>query len=163
MPRHESEIVDDSSDVASENEYDAREEHDEGAAEGAAQNGVGEGRETKKPKLDPKDPLRPRRKKARRACFACQRAHLTCGMFSHVIDNFACVVESPCSPIVSDSCLLLWVDDFPTIKLTFNRRRETVSTLYQTQSRRCMPRRRQEEGKIPSRCSARGTTTSAWP
>ncbi|KAF4632727.1 hypothetical protein G7Y89_g5399 [Cudoniella acicularis] len=32
-----------------------------------------------KPKLDPKDPLRPRRKKARRACFACQRAHLTCG------------------------------------------------------------------------------------
>jgi hypothetical protein len=35
-----------------------------------------------KPKLDPKDPLRPRRKKARRACFACQRAHLTCGMFT---------------------------------------------------------------------------------
>ncbi|RDW75320.1 putative transcription activator of gluconeogenesis [Coleophoma cylindrospora] len=32
-----------------------------------------------KPKLDPKDPSRPRRKKARRACFACQRAHLTCG------------------------------------------------------------------------------------
>lgn len=30
-------------------------------------------------KYDPKDPLRPRRKKARRACFACQRAHLTCG------------------------------------------------------------------------------------
>lgn len=27
-----------------------------------------------------KDPSRPRRKKARRACFACQRAHLTCGM-----------------------------------------------------------------------------------
>jgi len=37
---------------------------------------------TTKPKLDPKDPLRPRRKKARRACFACQRAHLTCGMFA---------------------------------------------------------------------------------
>lgn len=37
-----------------------------------------------KPKLDPKDPLRPRRKKARRACFACQRAHLTCGMFLHI-------------------------------------------------------------------------------
>ncbi|KAL8304943.1 hypothetical protein RB597_004081 [Gaeumannomyces tritici] len=32
-----------------------------------------------KKKLDPKDPLRPRRKKARRACYACQRAHLTCG------------------------------------------------------------------------------------
>lgn len=32
-----------------------------------------------KAKSDAKDPLRPRRKKARRACFACQRAHLTCG------------------------------------------------------------------------------------
>ncbi|TAQ85475.1 hypothetical protein B7494_g6212 [Chlorociboria aeruginascens] len=39
----------------------------------------GRGAVTAKPKLDPKDPLRPRRKKARRACFACQRAHLTCG------------------------------------------------------------------------------------
>lgn len=34
-----------------------------------------------KKKYDPKDPSRPRRKKARRACFACQRAHLTCGMY----------------------------------------------------------------------------------
>lgn len=31
------------------------------------------------PKANAKDPNRPRRKKARRACFACQRAHLTCG------------------------------------------------------------------------------------
>ncbi|KAF1972629.1 transcription activator of gluconeogenesis [Bimuria novae-zelandiae CBS 107.79] len=30
-------------------------------------------------KSNTKDPQRPRRKKARRACFACQRAHLTCG------------------------------------------------------------------------------------
>ncbi|KAI9926657.1 hypothetical protein AWENTII_011272 [Aspergillus wentii] len=30
-------------------------------------------------KANAKDPSRPRRKKARRACFACQRAHLTCG------------------------------------------------------------------------------------
>lgn len=29
-----------------------------------------------------KDALRPRRKKARRACYACQRAHLTCGMLA---------------------------------------------------------------------------------
>lgn len=35
-----------------------------------------------KPASNAKDPLRPRRKKARRACFACQRAHLTCGTFS---------------------------------------------------------------------------------
>jgi hypothetical protein len=32
-----------------------------------------------------KDPLRPRRKKARRACFACQRAHLTCGTLKPTI------------------------------------------------------------------------------
>ena len=31
-------------------------------------------------KRNAKDPSRPRRKKARRACYACQRAHLTCGM-----------------------------------------------------------------------------------
>lgn len=34
---------------------------------------------TSKLKYDAKDPHRPRRKKARRACYACQRAHLTCG------------------------------------------------------------------------------------
>jgi len=33
-------------------------------------------------KPNAKDPLRPRRKKARRACYACQRAHLTCGKCS---------------------------------------------------------------------------------
>lgn len=33
-----------------------------------------------------KDPSRPRRKKARRACFACQRAHLTCGMHDDRLD-----------------------------------------------------------------------------
>lgn len=34
-------------------------------------------------KSNAKDPLRPRRKKARRACFACQRAHLTCGEYEN--------------------------------------------------------------------------------
>jgi hypothetical protein len=33
-------------------------------------------------KPNAKDPQRPRRKKARRACFACQRAHLTCGTYN---------------------------------------------------------------------------------
>jgi hypothetical protein len=80
--------IDEISDGASENEYDdadiSKDDHDdENMAEESYkleddgdQNG---GAEVKKPKLDPKDPLRPRRKKARRACFACQRAHLTCG------------------------------------------------------------------------------------
>ena len=69
----------------SDNEYDDHdpdsqllEEHDKmgglHASPGADANG-----EAKK-KYDAKDPSRPRRKKARRACFACQRAHLTCGM-----------------------------------------------------------------------------------
>jgi len=49
-----------------------------------------------KKKYDPKDPLRPRRKKARRACFACQRAHLTCGKSScrgHVGGLLACASD----------------------------------------------------------------------
>lgn len=37
-----------------------------------------------KPASNAKDPLRPRRKKARRACFACQRAHLTCGEYAAI-------------------------------------------------------------------------------
>lgn len=47
-------------------------EHPEDREDGAHQNGH-------KSASNAKDPLRPRRKKARRACFACQRAHLTCG------------------------------------------------------------------------------------
>ncbi|KAL1842652.1 hypothetical protein VTJ49DRAFT_4563 [Mycothermus thermophilus] len=67
----------------SDNEYGDADQHtkdqdkkmvDQSAASEAA-NASGE----VKKKYDPKDPLRPRRKKARRACFACQRAHLTCG------------------------------------------------------------------------------------
>ncbi|CAI7606444.1 unnamed protein product [Penicillium manginii] len=38
----------------------------------------GDAKENRK-STNAKDPSRPRRKKARRACFACQRAHLTCG------------------------------------------------------------------------------------
>lgn len=75
------------SDVMSENEneYDdqehsIRDEEDEQMAEHntSSETGAGNPAEAKK-KYDPKDPHRPRRKKARRACFACQRAHLTCG------------------------------------------------------------------------------------
>jgi hypothetical protein len=46
-----------------------------------------EGSAVIKPKLDPKDPLRPRRKKARRACFACQRAYLTCSILLSLDKN----------------------------------------------------------------------------
>lgn len=38
-----------------------------------------DGMDEAKKNYDLKDPSRPRRKKARRACYACQRAHLTCG------------------------------------------------------------------------------------
>ena len=48
-------------------------EHPDHREDGASHNGT-------KNTSNAKDPLRPRRKKARRACFACQRAHLTCGM-----------------------------------------------------------------------------------
>ena len=77
--------IEESSDVASENEYDeaensTHEQDDEMNANDHPHDGGDGNVQAKKPKLDPKDPLRPRRKKARRACFACQRAHLTCGM-----------------------------------------------------------------------------------
>lgn len=49
------------------------------------------------PSTNAKDPSRPRRKKARRACYACQRAHLTCGM---------CYVQSD-RPTNQDSLLTL--------------------------------------------------------
>jgi hypothetical protein len=55
---------------------------DDMAAEQATDRQSGDADSAQKPangKSNAKDPLRPRRKKARRACFACQRAHLTCG------------------------------------------------------------------------------------
>ena len=45
----------------------------------AAQTNAGTAAGQSKSASNAKDPLRPRRKKARRACYACQRAHLTCG------------------------------------------------------------------------------------
>ncbi|KAL2130302.1 hypothetical protein VTI74DRAFT_6652 [Chaetomium olivicolor] len=65
----------------SENEYDENEQLVKDEDEKMADRSVtSEGPDVEvKKKYDPKDPLRPRRKKARRACFACQRAHLTCG------------------------------------------------------------------------------------
>ncbi|KAH7312399.1 hypothetical protein B0I35DRAFT_55373 [Stachybotrys elegans] len=54
---------------------DDEDDEDEKMADASSVNASGE----PKKKYDPKDPLRPRRKKARRACYACQRAHLTCG------------------------------------------------------------------------------------
>ncbi|KAK3381348.1 hypothetical protein B0H63DRAFT_396880 [Podospora didyma] len=66
----------------SENDYDdlepLKDEDDTMAEQNLSPDGVDASGQPKK-KYDPKDPLRPRRKKARRACFACQRAHLTCG------------------------------------------------------------------------------------
>lgn len=78
MPQDMSDNGADVSDPVSENEEDSEtllKDEDERMADPMAANGSYDD----KKKYDPKDPLRPRRKKARRACFACQRAHLTCG------------------------------------------------------------------------------------
>lgn len=77
------------SDVMSENEHeyddnDASLKDDDKMPDSSLKQEPGADGEVKK-KYDPKDPLRPRRKKARRACFACQRAHLTCGMPSSLL------------------------------------------------------------------------------
>lgn len=52
-------------------------EHPDLSGKSAPQSKPGNGQA--KTASNAKDPLRPRRKKARRACYACQRAHLTCG------------------------------------------------------------------------------------
>ncbi|KAK7408720.1 Transcriptional regulator of nonfermentable carbon utilization [Neonectria punicea] len=74
MPHEMEENGAEVSDVMSEND-DEIEPYDEKMTDQRANDGI----TVIKKKYDPKDPLRPRRKKARRACFACQRAHLTCG------------------------------------------------------------------------------------
>ncbi|UKZ50172.1 hypothetical protein TrVGV298_004428 [Trichoderma virens] len=77
MPQDMEDNGADVSDPVSENEEDSEtllKDEDERMADPMAANGSYDD----KKKYDPKDPLRPRRKKARRACFACQRAHLTC-------------------------------------------------------------------------------------
>lgn len=79
----------------SDNEYDetevtTKDDDDEKMAErSVASEGVETNGDQKK-KYDPKDPLRPRRKKARRACYACQRAHLTCGKFLLLLTSAHC-------------------------------------------------------------------------
>lgn len=79
MPHEMDENSAEVSDVMSENEDDTETFLKDDDDKMADQSPTESSTEVKK-KYDPKDPLRPRRKKARRACFACQRAHLTCGM-----------------------------------------------------------------------------------
>jgi len=98
----------------SENEheyYDApiKEEDDKMTEQNAASDGVDANGEPKK-KYDPKDPLRPRRKKARRACYACQRAHLTCG--KRGISSLIWIPQRPVTQLRLPGFLstrLLWV------------------------------------------------------
>jgi len=69
----------DESDMMAEEKIE-RASSDEEKSPSEGNNGTGQSS-----KSNAKDPGRPRRKKARRACFACQRAHLTCGM-KHTAD-----------------------------------------------------------------------------
>ncbi|KAF1936256.1 transcription activator of gluconeogenesis [Clathrospora elynae] len=72
----------DAEDASPSPEYTSELDDDEMAAEQTVDRQPGDDSPAQKPtngKPNAKDPLRPRRKKARRACFACQRAHLTCG------------------------------------------------------------------------------------
>ena len=85
-----------------------------------------------------KDPSRPRRKKARRACFACQRAHLTCG-------------ELPPGCLVGD-----WVWGRGFLKKTLLgwsvcRRRTALPEVHQARSTRRLSRWGSKEGKVSPR------------
>ena len=77
MPDLKEENPADVSDAASEVESESDTFHND--QETMAEHNMAYGPGNGKKQYDPKDPARPRRKKARRACFACQRAHLTCG------------------------------------------------------------------------------------
>lgn len=68
---------------ASDNEQDLESDSIMIAADSHTRNGIG------KPVSNAKDPNRPKRKKARRACYACQRAHLTCGMYLSCFSGFS--------------------------------------------------------------------------
>ena len=154
-PQDEVEVEE--SDVASENEYETKDEQDEDAMPEASlklepgANG-GEGPDVKKPKLDPKDPLRPRRKKARRACFACQRAHLTCGMFhseavfcftSQFLFSWWCCRRHyvSCTVVTASITIMLHTN-------TLYRRRKAVSALYKAWTCRPMSGWSEEEGQV---------------
>lgn len=105
MPQDMEDNGADVSDPVSENEEDSEtllKDEDERMADPMAV-----GYDDKK-KYDPKDPLRPRRKKARRACFACQRAHLTCGA-SFLENKTPFPPSSPprCPPLESNWTLFL--------------------------------------------------------
>jgi hypothetical protein len=105
----------------SENEYDdteqlVKDEDETMADQSVASEGADTSGEVKK-KYDPKDPLRPRRKKARRACFACQRAHLTCGKPTpatcYSVNGLPCqggarVPRPPCHRLVVCSALFVF-------------------------------------------------------
>lgn len=87
-----------------------------------------------------KDPTRPRRKKARRACFACQRAHLTCGTLSPVVHPHP-TSRVPCTirgVLIRDS------------QATRDRASDVSSAAYRTHVRTA-------SGKRPSICTTRRT------
>lgn len=83
MPHEMEDPTAEVSDVVSDNEDDTEISPLDDDDKMADQSAIDGNADVKK-KYDPKDPSRPRRKKARRACFACQRAHLTCGKSSDV-------------------------------------------------------------------------------
>ena len=85
-----------------------------------------------------KDPLRPRRKKARRACFACQRAHLTCGKHPHLVLYI--------QPVFHISWLVVYIFHFSSkrslldMSLIFSfRRRTALSQMHQARSPGSVP------------------------
>lgn len=81
----------DAEDASPSPEYSGDDHEDMAAEQANDRDSTGGSPDQKKgnTKSNAKDPLRPRRKKARRACFACQRAHLTCGEYFLVPGHFS--------------------------------------------------------------------------
>jgi hypothetical protein len=81
-----------------------------------------------------KDPSRPRRKKARRACFACQRAHLTCG--KHDRQKLArnnCLANILICQATSDHVNAVLSGVYKMLVMTVSVKRPSICTMLRTE------------------------------
>ena len=97
-----------------------------------------------KPPSSAKDPSRPRRKKARRACFACQRAHLTCGKLTNYYDLCSLLIYPPSSSMTIPRP----TDRF--LQATSARVRDASSAVFRTPVKMAFARRRNISTTLPT-------------
>jgi hypothetical protein len=163
MPAEMDENGADVSDAMSDNENEDDSEHlkdedDKMAEHNASSDNGNDTPGGVKKKYDPKDPLRPRRKKARRACFACQRAHLTCGKLTLLfLEEYPAywnyLVHPPQILKLSSFTLESIAPEVARLLVTDSvvyRRREAMPTMHKAWSCRSLSRWCSKKGEIPA-------------